>query len=146
MDNSLVIKPKSQQTKEKAPTGLQAACCVDAINLGIQPTKFGDKDLLNLVWELQATDSNGKHFYLIRKYTKSLHPKSNLRSDLERWRGAPFDEEDLRQGFDLTNVIGKSCMLYLEDRDGFIAIESVLPPEDEFQYKPSGNYSRDSNR
>jgi hypothetical protein len=144
-EDSLVITPKSKQQSEQPPTGLQPAACVDARNLGIQSTKFGEKHRLSIVFELQATDSGGDHFILTNKYNKSLHPKSNLRSDLERWRGAPFDEDDLRRGFDLSKVIGKSCMLYLEDRDGYIAIESILPPED-IQYKPSGDYTRAEDR
>lgn len=147
MSDSLIITPKSQQEKEQAPTGLQLACVVEVINHGIQQTKFEEKHQLSLVFELQATDSHGKHFILRRKYNRSLHPKSNLRSDLERWRGAPFDEEKIRRGFDLTNVIGKPCMVFLEERqNGFIAIESVLPPEDSQMFEGSGQYTRISDR
>jgi len=99
-------------------------------------------NVLTVAFELQATNAKGDHFILTKKYNKSLHPQSNLRKDLQQWRGAPFDEEDLRRGFDLSKVVSKSCILYLEDRDGYIAIESILPTEDGILYKPSGEYTR----
>lgn len=143
---TLVIKPKAQKQKELAPTGLQPGVAVDVIDLGIQKTSYGERHMVSIVFELQATDSEGKHFVLTRKYGKSLHPKSTLRGDLEHWRGAPFSDGELQQGFDLEKVVGQPCMLYLENQDGFIAIESVLSPEDGAIYKPSGEYTRVKDR
>ncbi len=48
--------------------------------------------VLTVAFELQATNAKGDHFILTKKYNKSLHPQSNLRKDLQQWRGAPFDE------------------------------------------------------
>ncbi|HKK44024.1 MAG TPA: hypothetical protein VJ964_00785 [Balneolaceae bacterium] len=143
---SLVITPKQQKEKELAPTGLQPAVAVDVVDLGIQKTSFGKRSMVSIVFELQAADSEGNHFILMRKYSKSLHPKSNLRGDLEHWRGAPFSDGELQKGFDLEKVVGQPCMLYLEDRDGFIAIESIMPPEGGAVYRPSGQYTRVKDR
>lgn len=143
---SLVIKPKPKAEKELAPTGLQPAVCVDVVDLGVQKTPYGEQHKVSIIFELEATDSESNHFVLTRKYSKSLHPKSNLRKDLKKWRGAPFNDRDLRQGFNLEKVVRQPAMLYLENRNDFIAISSVLPPEDGAVYQPSGEYTRVEDR
>lgn len=138
---SLVIQLESKQ-KELAPTGLQPAAAVDVIDLGLQDTPFGEKHQVSIIFELEATGSDEEHFILSKRYSKSMHPKSSLRNHLEKWRGTPFSDEDLVDGFDLNKVVGQPCMLYLEKRDNFIAIESILPSDPEQMHRPSGNYKR----
>ena len=43
----------------------------------------------------------------------SLHEKSTLRHNLERWRGRAFTATEL-QGFDLAKLLGAMCMLGLK--------------------------------
>ena len=43
-----------------------------------------------------------------KEYTMSLHEKSNLRRDLEGWRGKSFSNQEL-SSFELTDVLGSSC-------------------------------------
>ncbi|NGP75595.1 hypothetical protein G3570_03055 [Balneolaceae bacterium YR4-1] len=142
---SLVIQLESKQ-KELAPTGLQPAAAVDVIDLGVQDTPFGEKHQVSIIFELEATSRDGEHFILSKRYSKSLHPKSNLRADLDRWRGQPFSDEDLQEGFDLNKIVGQPCMLYLEKRDNFIAIESILPTDPERVHRPTGQYTRVKDR
>jgi hypothetical protein len=40
-----------------------------------------------------SQDSEDKHFVLVQRYTRSLNEKSNLRKDLERWRGSKFTKQ-----------------------------------------------------
>ncbi|TYP94863.1 hypothetical protein LX73_0153 [Fodinibius salinus] len=145
MDNSLVIKPKSKQ-KELAPTGLQPACCMDVWDRGIQQNKFGERHELSLIFELQATNSEGEHFILSSVFTKSLHPKSNLRAELQRWRGQPFSDDELSQGFNLEKIIGQACMLLLTQHDNYVRVDSIMPPNDDHIFKGSGNYTRIKDR
>lgn len=145
MENSLVIKPKSKQ-KEAAPTGLQPAVAVDVLDLGIQDTPFGEKHQVSIIFELEATNSDGEHFILSKRYSRSLHPKSSLRNHLEKWRGTPFSDQSLEDGFNLNDVVTKPCMLYLEKRGDFIAVDSILPPEDGHLFEGSGSYTRIKDR
>ena len=49
-------------------------------------------------------------FAVHKTYTLSLSEKSNLRGDLETWRGRPFTDAEL-QSFDVAKVIGVPCMV-----------------------------------
>jgi hypothetical protein len=54
-----------------------------------------------------------------KEYTLSLNEKSNLRKDLQAWRGQAFIEEEL-QGFNLITVMNKPCQLQIinEEKNG----------------------------
>ena len=74
-------------------------------------------------------DLHGMPYGLSKFYTLSLHPKSTLRADLERWRNKPFTDEELR-GFDLKAVIGAPCMVSVtktEKGKSKISSMSALP-------------------
>ena len=49
-----------------------------------------------------------KPMVISKEYTLSLHEKSNLRRDLEGWRGKSFTNQELNS-FDITDVLGSSC-------------------------------------
>ncbi|WP_340102438.1 phage replication initiation protein, NGO0469 family [Rhodohalobacter sp. 8-1] len=141
---TLIINEKSTKT-DLAPSGLQPAVCVDCRDLGTVETKFGDKQMILLVFEMAATNDQDDRYLLQKRYTKSLHEKSNLRKDLERWRGQPFKQEQLARGFNLENVVGVPAMIYVEhretDRGTWAHVESLLPAPD-LQLEPSGRYER----
>lgn len=141
---SLIIHDRID-TKEVAPQGLQGAVCVDALDIGLQETPWGSKQKVMLIFELETEDSNGERFLLQKRYTKSLNEKSNLRKDLERWRGKPFNPDVLRDGFNLEAVIGIPAMIYVDHRETekgtWAAVDSILPAPDLF-LRPSGNYLR----
>jgi hypothetical protein len=66
-----------------------------------------------ITWELlddEVKMQDGRPFAATQFYTASLHEKAQLRKDLEAWRGKKFTEEEL-EGFDLTDVLGKYCMI-----------------------------------
>ncbi len=63
---------------------------MDVVDLGELNTPFGRKHKLSIVWELKEKDEQGSHYIVGKRYTWSLNEKSNLRKDLERWRGAKF--------------------------------------------------------
>lgn len=112
---------KEETSYEPIPSGMYDAVCSDIYDLGIQHTsgQFGDRDTLQVmvVWELPEltyTDAEGneKPRQIRKTYTQSFSPKSNIRKDLESWRGKPFTEEEL-QGFDLDNVLGCGCQIQI---------------------------------
>lgn len=113
-------KVKEPENKEFTlpSAGLHFAICFNEIDLGLQKvaTQEGEKIMGKVIvgWEIDETitegEYKGKRFCLWKKYTKSLHAKSNLKKDLESWRGRAFTEEE-KKGFDLDNIVGKGCML-----------------------------------
>jgi len=148
---SLIIKEDPSEYP-LCPDGLHAAVLVDAVDLGKLESPWGAKHKLSLVFETQTLDEDGKPFILAKRYNWSLHEKSNLRKDLERFRGLKFTLEELTEGVDLEAYIGMSCQILVvhnetEDRV-FANIESVLPYKDAsgkvayFAITSSGNYQR----
>jgi hypothetical protein len=111
------------------PTGLMPALCVDIVDLGILETPFLDertgqkqkKHQIQVVWQLHEEDedgntilrNDGKPFTMAKFYTLSLNEKANLRKDLDSWRGVPFTDEELEEGFDVERLLGVSCKLNL---------------------------------
>ncbi len=148
----LIVKDEPQEFP-LCPEGLHAAILVDAVDLGEQESKFGTKHKLSLCFETQLMDEEGKPFILVKRYTWSLHEKSNLRKDLERFRNRKFTLAELSEGVDLEEYIGMSCnilVVHNEVDEGkvYSNIESVLPYKNSrglVAYKEltsSGTYTR----
>jgi hypothetical protein len=104
---------------ELTPAGSHVAICYRVIDLGTQLVEYkGESKKQHKIiigWELpnepMATGENaGKPFSIHKRYTFSSSDKSNLKKDLESWRGLPFSKEDYGR-FDIFNLIGKPCML-----------------------------------
>ena len=96
---------------EPAPSGTHMARCYMVVDLGIQPTKYGDKHKIRIGWELSNEKmAAGRPFAVSQEYTASLHADSNLTKVLTSWRGRAFTEEELA-GFDLFKIAGAPCMV-----------------------------------
>ena len=114
---------------ERCPPGLHLARCYRIVDLGTQRSEYmGQEKFLHKVmigWEIHGTRedgsairmSDGRPFGIFKNYTLSWSEKSNLRLDLQAWRGKPFTQEELRR-FDLKNVLGAWCMLNIIERAG----------------------------
>lgn len=110
-------KPKPFD-RELAPAGTHRAVCHSVHDLGFQSEFIkGKKTVLHkvvVIWEIDKAIKAGKFagqpFVVSKKYTFSLHEKSNLRKDLAGWRGRDFTEQELEK-FDLRALVGKQCLL-----------------------------------
>lgn len=110
-----------------APAGTHLARLYRIIDLGTQMREFEGKVTMSrkakFFFELHGEDSEGKPLLTTegkpliqsREYTLSLNEKSNLRRDLEAWRGKAFTEEELK-GFSLKNILGQFCMVNISHR------------------------------
>ena len=117
---AIIAKDKGGESNfEPTPEGSHIARCVTVVDLGIQETKFGNKEQVYLGFEVPGhrvewEDKDGnKHEgpgLIGRTYTSSINERSWLGQHLESWRGKAFTETE-RQGFDLTNVLGAPCMI-----------------------------------
>ena len=149
---SLIIKEETTEYP-LAPDGLQDAVLVDVVDLGELDTPWGPKHKLSLVFELEDTDSVGKHFIVTKRYTWSLNEKSNLRKDLERWRGSKFTKDELENGINMETYIELNATLFISHNESeehsktFANIETILPRKKNnkvvfYDLKPSGDYTR----
>lgn len=105
----------SGSTFTPAPAGTHLAICRQIIDIGHQYSTFYKKTKHKVVigWELpEEKTETGEPFLVWKRYTLSLHEKSNLCGHLESWRGRTFNDEE-RKGFHLKNLLGKPCLLNL---------------------------------
>lgn len=106
---------RNEETTEFAPppAGTHLARCCHVIDLGRQYSPHYDKVSPKVLigWELpNEMDSSGKPHLVWRRYTKSLHPDSNLCKILQAWRGRDFTAEEL-ECFALSSIVGAPCMV-----------------------------------
>lgn len=115
-----------------APEGLHQAVCIDVVDLGIQHTQYGDQVKIEIRWVLEEIDPKTKMQYMVlRRFTPSLHKKSNLRPMLEAWRGRKFTDEELK-GFDIEKLIGANCQIQVchnisSEGDTYANVQAVVP-------------------
>lgn len=118
--------PKPSGDFEQAPEGTQLAVCVGVVDLGTQPNMYqgqvnGEAHKVLVFWETTAeVTSRGDRFQVMREYTWSMGDKSNLRKDLQSWRGKAFTEADFDgpTAFDIKNIIGKPCQVVIGRTSG----------------------------
>jgi hypothetical protein len=128
----LTVKESGGGSFKQAPTVSHVARCIQIIDLGTQANEKypenGPKHQLLMIWELPnemlEIDGLEKPFTISTFYTASLHEKSNLRHDLEAWRGREFTADELA-GVDLRNVLTKPCMLSIVEKNGRSKVSSV---------------------
>jgi len=139
----LFVKETSGTMSKKSDPiseGLHHAVCYGVYDLGTHVNEqFGGTVRKVLIqWELPderiSVERDGQMVSLPRaiskQYTLSLHEKSNLRKDLEAWRGKAFSDKELR-GFDMQKILGANCQLQIlhktKNLRTFAAVLNVLP-------------------
>lgn len=115
---SMIAKDNGGISIPPLANGVYIAICSGLIDLGIQVSEqFGTKSRKMIVqWTIlgETVDVNGEQLPRImhKQYGFSLGSKSNLRKDLEAWRGRAFTEEELN-GFDLKNILNVPCQMQI---------------------------------
>lgn len=121
----------------------QAVCCA-VWDLGLQKTTYMGEEKIQhkiiIAWEIvekinaPESEYHGKPYMLNKKYTLSLGDKANLRKDLESWRGIPFNDNELKSGFDLEKLYGVNCYIGIKhepDRNDpskvYANVTAILP-------------------
>ena len=99
---------------QPCPQGVHQGVCVDVIDMGLLKVTWGGVEKkqhkIRVVWQVAERMDNGKPFIVQKRYTLSLYEKSNLRQDLESWRGRAFTNDET-DGFDVEKLIGANAML-----------------------------------
>jgi hypothetical protein len=100
--------------------GTYVARCYLMIQIGTIEIEYkGEKKKQHKVavtWELPTEtaifheERGPEPFVVSKKYTLSMHEKSNLRKDLESWRGKGYTDEEAKH-FDITKLLGQPCLL-----------------------------------
>jgi hypothetical protein len=108
---SLVIITDNMETEE-IPTGESLARLYNIYDIGYQSAGGGNMARREVVFlfELDALKKDGKPYLISQRFTASMHPKANLRSFIEAWKGSPFADDEVRE-YDLEKLIGKCAFV-----------------------------------
>jgi len=127
--------------REIIPSGNYVARCYSMVHVGtVEEEYMGEKKVMNkcrITWELPSElrvfdEAKGEQPLVISKeYTLSMHEKSNLRHDLESWRGKGFTEDEAK-AFDVTRLLGIPCMVNIIHRQSkkgseYATISTISP-------------------
>jgi hypothetical protein len=110
------VTAKDESTPRELPEqDTHQGICVDVIALGQRWEQFQGKpgtlrQKIALVFQLDAARSDGKRFELAQEYTLSMW-KSNLRRDLESWRGKAYTEEQVKDGVAIDKLVGHNALI-----------------------------------
>lgn len=108
-----IIAKDNRKEFTPAPEGLHQGVCVDVIDLGMTQTPWGEKQKVELRWQIDTLNpETAKRFLVMQRYTLSLNEKATLRHHLEAWRGKKFTNEELA-GFDLEKLVGANCQIQI---------------------------------
>lgn len=115
---SMIAKSEGNSNIKRLEDGVYTAISSMLIDLGIQKSeKYGKSSRkFIIVWNIENEyiEVNGEQLprVMSKEYTMSLGEKSNLRKDLQAWRGKQFTPEEL-EGFNLINILNKGCQLQI---------------------------------
>ena len=122
---SMIAKESTGVSIEKLENGVYTAVSSMIIDLENQVSEKYQKTQRKfmMIWTVLGEDVeiNGQKLprTISKEYGFSLGDKSNLRKDLQAWRGQPFTADEL-QGFNILNVLNKACQLQIikEEKNG----------------------------
>jgi len=117
------------------------------VDLGLLESPFGVKHKVKVVWQTEARNKDKERFQVRQVYTASLAEGSNLRRDLESWRGRPFTADELK-GFDIENVLGANCQIsvtHAVSKKGrtFAKLTAVVPADKKAPKLQPESYERE---
>lgn len=117
---SMIAKDNGGMSIPPLEDGVYIAICSGLIDLGIQKNTFNEEGRpsrkMIIQWTIlgETIDINGEQLprTMHKQYGFSIGSKSNLRKDLEAWRGRAFTDEELN-GFDLKNILNVPCQMQI---------------------------------
>ena len=109
-----------QNRMEPIESGTHIATCAQMVHIGTVEDEFDGKPVkgnkVRLTFELPnelVTFKEGEPEqprFISKEFTLSLNEKATLRKFLDSWRGVAFTEDEAKS-FDVTKLLGVSCML-----------------------------------
>ena len=120
-----IAKSEGNSNIPKLENGVYTAISSMLIDIGPQKSTIDNNVrrkfimVWNIIGEFIEVNNEQLPRVMSKEYTLSLNEKSNLRKDLQAWRGQAFTEEEL-QGFDILTVMNKPCQLQIinEEKNG----------------------------
>lgn len=114
------IKAAETQQRELIKPGNYVAVCYKMLQIGTVDNIYmgvtSKKPVVRIGWELSdelkvwKEGEQPKPCVIEKEYNLFMTDKSNLRKDLQSWRGAAWTDKDA-QDFDITKLVGAACLL-----------------------------------
>lgn len=150
-----IIAKNTSTVSEPVPAGTHVARCYQMIEIGTVSEAFPGQDAkqvrkVRIGWELPEEtkvfnpEKGEQPFVISKEFSLSMHEKANLRKSLESWRGKGFSEDEAK-AFDITNLIGKPCLLNIihkPSKDGsrvYSDIAGIMPLPKNMKCSPQVN-------
>jgi hypothetical protein len=98
--------------RPQLPEDVYKFVCADIVDLGMRPSKYGEKQRVLIVFQADKLINkpghpmHGKRYEIAQSYTLSLNESSYLSKFLERWRGKKFTDKERKGGWNLMRLIG----------------------------------------
>lgn len=133
---AIMARDSGSKDFEPAPEGMFAAVCCDVVDRGMVTSTWGTAHKVQIRWQLDGNDASlrddGKPWLVVRQFTLSLHEKASLRKFLESWRGRRFNDQELKDGFDVERLLNVGCMLQIihdmaADGKVYANVQNVMP-------------------
>lgn len=133
MGKDLFAKAPENKEFKIMPAGSHVARCYSIVDLGTQEKVFKqtwevkEVHVIRITWEFPTeldifdVEKWEQPFVLGEEYTLSLADKANLRNVLESWLGRPLTEDELKDWYNLRNLVGKECLIgviHTKSKDG----------------------------
>jgi hypothetical protein len=122
-----ILATKGEDNFKKVNPGTYVARCFSMIEIGTIPVEYKGQvkkqKKVMFTWELPDElevfkEENGPEPFAVSKtYTLSLYDGSNLRHDLDSWRGVAFTDKEA-ESFDVTKLLGVPCLLSVIHKPG----------------------------
>lgn len=132
------VKGSTGEGWELPAADVHNAVCAEFKDLGVQPTRFGDKHRGVLVFQLEQQTTRGERMEVRLYFNMTLGSPakpSRLGEVLQGWRGKSYTAEELEEGVDLDKLPGTPCRVVVShnlSEDGsktYANIDSVLRPK-----------------
>ncbi len=131
-----IYATNNERDFEKVPAGYPRAVCCQVIDRGKVHDDFKDGDVrkITIVWQVEATDENGRRLQIAKWYNLSLHEKATLTGHIEDWLGVSLPKDPVeRYAFDFKSLEGRNCILHVKhkprDKGVSVQVKAVMPPK-----------------
>jgi hypothetical protein len=139
---SRFAKAKGGSDAPQIPDGMHPALCCWVVDVGRQVVTYHghDKEQEKVIVTFEFPDfthvfdeeKGPERRVMSRVFTNTLDSRGHLRPFLNSWRGRPFDDEELKKGFDVFKLAAVPAVVLVEtiqreDGENYKSVTKALP-------------------
>lgn len=129
---AMMVGADSGSNGPPCPPGRAFGVCIDVFPV---KRKRDGADMIRMKWAIYFVNGqavrrpDGSFYHVSKDYTPSMHQNAWLRKDLERLRGRPYTEDQIKQRVDVERLLGFTAELFLVpgSNPAYTNIDTLLP-------------------